>query len=79
LLVVDEALRFLDADGKRRLAKLLPRLPQETILVVSHEEAPDVLGIASGGVDVCVRNNDCSTVHVQADEEPWMAIGDDCN
>jgi hypothetical protein len=30
-------------------------------------------------VDVCVRNNDCSTVHVQADEEPWMAIGDDCN
>jgi DNA repair exonuclease SbcCD ATPase subunit len=79
LLVMDEALRFLDSDGRGRLAKLLPWLPQETILVVSHEEASEVLGVASGGVDVCIRNNDCSTVLMQAAGQIWEAIGDDAD
>lgn len=77
MLVVDEGLRYLDAEGRRCFAKVLTKLPYETILVVSHEEMAEIAAVSDGGVDVCVRNNDCSHVIVNGQFPPGEAIQND--
>lgn len=94
LLVVDEALRYLDTDGVQRLATLLEQLAthesstdagecvstagrRESVLVVSHDDREELVDVASGGVDVCKRVNDASTVTTVL--PPWdvNAVGSD--
>lgn len=72
LLVLDEPLQFLDAEGRRRVAALIPSLlnsnlaDRDSILMVTQDEAQEVAGVASGGTDVVIRDDDQSTVSIDA-------------
>lgn len=79
LIVMDEILQSLDEDGRQRISKVLPTLmgeahaPRDTIIVVTQDEAPEIAGLAHGGIDVVVRDDDVSSVLLDgkqpADEE----------
>lgn len=68
LIVMDEILQSLDEDGRRRISKILPDLldekhsPRNTVLVVAQDEAPEIAGLAHGGIDIVSRKMDQSEV-----------------
>eukprot|EP00177_Eucheuma_denticulatum_P007546 GFKZ01013744.1.p1 GENE.GFKZ01013744.1~~GFKZ01013744.1.p1 ORF type:complete len:1183 (+),score=178.19 GFKZ01013744.1:549-4097(+) len=68
MVVMDEILQSLDEDGRRRISKILPGMLREgyssrdTVIIVAQDEAPEVAGLAHGGIDVVERNLDQSTV-----------------
>lgn len=69
LMVMDEILQALDEDGRQRMSKALPALlagerqtSRDTVLVVTQDEAPEIAGLAHGGIDVVIRNLDQSGV-----------------
>ncbi|CDF41397.1 unnamed protein product [Chondrus crispus] len=68
LIVMDEILQSLDEDGRRRISKILPALldekhsPRNTVLVVAQDEAPEIAGLAHGGIDIVSRKMDQSEV-----------------
>lgn len=68
MVVMDEILQSLDEDGRKRISKILPdlidetRSPRNTILVVAQDEAPEIAGLAHGGIDIVSRKNDQSEV-----------------
>lgn len=68
LIVMDEILQALDEDGRQRISKILPTLMGEsqafrdTVIVVAQDEAPEIAGLAHGGIDVVVQENDQSSV-----------------
>lgn len=68
MIVIDEILQSLDEDGRRRISKILPDMlgegysSRDTVIVVAQDEAPEVAGLAYGGIDVVERNLDQSAV-----------------
>lgn len=74
LMVMDEILQSLDEDGRQRISKILPSLiddghvTRDTVLVVAQDEAPEIAGLAHGGIDIVVRDLDQSSVLLDGKE-----------
>lgn len=74
MIVLDEIMQSLDAEGRVRIAKIIPRLLNETdgfrdsIFVVTQDEAAEIAGWADGGVDVVRRKLDRSIVRLHGQQ-----------
>lgn len=74
LMVMDEILQSLDEDGRQRISNILPslidedRVTRDTVLVVAQDEAPEIAGLAHGGIDIVVRDLDQSSVLLDGKE-----------
>lgn len=67
MIVLDEVLQSMDADGRYRVGKVLPQLMKgsecrDSIFVVAQDEAPEISGLATGGIDVVERRAERSCV-----------------
>lgn len=61
LLVLDEPLMHLDAEGKQRFASVIEAIDKSTVIVVAQDVCEEVASKASS-IDVILRRGDQSTV-----------------
>jgi ABC-type cobalamin transport system ATPase subunit len=64
LLVLDEAMGGMDANGQAAMAELLRALPHESILVIAHGLQRDTLYGEFDAVDTVERVGEASSVRV---------------
>ena len=64
VLVLDEVMQHMDADGQAAMARVLRELGAETTLVIAHGLASDALYGDFDAVDVVEKVGDASTVRV---------------
>ena len=62
LLVLDEVTQHLDAEGSARLGRLLPALPQSTILLIAQRGSP--IAQSAAVLDLVVKRRGRSTLEL---------------